>query len=665
MVGTPLECMGPWLVEKEVSGMHVEMGEALTRPDVMRRPSVFSIRHIDSPQARAVDFILDHQLLDRDLWTLFTSQFKAPGADNDGGWRGEYWGKMMMGACFILEATGNQRLYEVVEQTVRDILSCERDDGRISTYDTAHELTGWDLWSRKYVMVGLEYFLPLCRDDRLADGILQSLCRQMDAILAKAGPGRKPICEASSLYRGLNSSSILEPVVLLYRLTGDMRYLEAACHIVECGGTSVFDIFSAALEDRLLPCEYPITKAYEMISCFEGLIEIYRVTGDTNCRKAAINFTDRLLESDFTIIGSLGCTHEFLDHARLRQTSMEAGPLMQETCVTVSFMKLLAQVARLTGEPRYLDAFETAYYNAYLGAMNTRLVRQEMLLERDRDLVLEPLPFDSYSPLTTGWRGRDVGGFQIMEGHRFYGCCACIGATGAGLFSLNQLTVSGDTLFLNLHDRAHIRTTTPSGKPLEIDIDTTYPAHGRVKVSLSLETAETFTIAVRIPSWSAESGLEAGGKVSKADPGYARLERCWRNGDTIELQLDMGLALLHPIRYEKSVSTSKMVWEKDYMVPVADRPHPGQLDQVAFRMGPLVLASEEASGRDPDKPIALGNGGFVYSVREPERDRLATIDLRLADGEDLTLCDYAGAGKEWGPGDRFAAWIRRRREDEA
>ena len=98
MVGTPLECMGPWLVEKEVSGMHVEMGEALARPDVMRRPSVFSIRHIDSPQARAVGFILDHQLLDRDLWTLFTSQFKAPGADNDGGWRGEYWGKMMMGA---------------------------------------------------------------------------------------------------------------------------------------------------------------------------------------------------------------------------------------------------------------------------------------------------------------------------------------------------------------------------------------------------------------------------------------------------------------------------------------------------------------------------------------------------------------------------------------
>ena len=166
--------------------MHVEMGEALARPDVMRRPTVFSIRHIDSPQARAVGFILDHQLLDRNLWTLFTSQFKAPGADNDGGWRGEYWGKMMMGACFILEATGDQRLYEVVEQTVRDILACERDDGRISTYDTAHELTGWDLWSRKYVMVGLEYFLPLCRDDRLADGILQSLCRQMDAILAVA-----------------------------------------------------------------------------------------------------------------------------------------------------------------------------------------------------------------------------------------------------------------------------------------------------------------------------------------------------------------------------------------------------------------------------------------------------------------------------------------------
>ncbi len=79
-----------------------------------------------------------------------------------------------------------------------------------------------------------------------------------------------------------------------------------------------------------MPYQYPVTKAYEMISCFEGLLELYRVTGDEKCKKAALNFTDRILETDFTVIGSCGCTHEFLDHSTVRQAKEETGPLMEE-----------------------------------------------------------------------------------------------------------------------------------------------------------------------------------------------------------------------------------------------------------------------------------------------------------------------------------------------
>ena len=322
--------------------------------------------HYNKDMAKTISFVEQEQLLNRNLWKLFVQQYRIRDDSNNYGWRGEYWGKMMMGACFLCEATGNDALYAVLEETVRDMLTTQDNCGRIATYDIAHEFHGWDIGNRKYVMIGMEYFFDICRDEALKTTILQSLCRQMNALTDKLGPGKKPVCLASDLYRGLNSCSILEAIVRLYRITGETEYLNFALDIAKSGGSSICDLFSLALQDELKPYQYPVTKAYEMISCFEGLLELYRVTGDENCKIAALNYTNRILGSDFTVIGSCGCTHEFLDHSTVRQAKEETGPLMEETCVTISILKMLYQAAKLTGAVRYVDAFEISFYNAYL-----------------------------------------------------------------------------------------------------------------------------------------------------------------------------------------------------------------------------------------------------------------------------------------------------------
>ena len=43
-------------------------------------------------------FVQNHQLLKTRLWDLFANQFVLRTDGSDGGWRGEYWGKMMRGA---------------------------------------------------------------------------------------------------------------------------------------------------------------------------------------------------------------------------------------------------------------------------------------------------------------------------------------------------------------------------------------------------------------------------------------------------------------------------------------------------------------------------------------------------------------------------------------
>lgn len=46
-----------------------------------------------------IRLVQDRQLKDRSLWQLAAKQFKGTPDDVDLGWRGEYWGKLMRGAC--------------------------------------------------------------------------------------------------------------------------------------------------------------------------------------------------------------------------------------------------------------------------------------------------------------------------------------------------------------------------------------------------------------------------------------------------------------------------------------------------------------------------------------------------------------------------------------
>ena len=110
-----------------------------------------------------------------------------------------------------------------------------------------------------------------------------------------------------------------------------------------------------------------------------------------------IRFANRVLETDVTVIGSAGCTHELFDHSAARQHDPAfAAGIMQETCVTVTLMKLCYQLLALTGDPKYADVFERALYNAYLGSLNTELCVNSQLPD---GAIGEALPFDSYCHL--------------------------------------------------------------------------------------------------------------------------------------------------------------------------------------------------------------------------------------------------------------------------
>ena len=562
--------------------------------------------------AEAMRFVTEDQLLRRGLWETFVRQFCGDTDDADLGWRCEYWGKMMRGACFTCANTGNAALYRELERTVRELLATEREDGRISTYSSQAQYQGWDLWGRKYVLLGLLYFYDLCRDAALRENILSALRRQADIILRDIGdkPGQKDVTETSSFWGGLNSSTLLEPFVKLYFLTGEPAYRAFADYLVRRGGCKDGNLITLALEDEKAPYEYPVTKAYEMMSYFDGLLEYYRMTGEGQYRRAVENFARKVMQTDITLIGCAGCTHELFDHSAIRQTEPYAGGIMQETCVAVTWMKLCYSLLCLTGDSVYADQMERSMYNTVLGALNTR-----------RCFTFWSFTFDSYSPLFQGRRGRQAGGYKLMDdGRTAYGCCACIGSAGPALYPMSAVLCKQDgTVVLNFYERGEATLPTPAGVPCRLEITGDFAVQGKVRLTFRTPSPVPLSLLLRLPAYSGTVTLVWGGHtITEKGGAYYPLSGTFADGDTVELTLDVP-PRLHRLN-----------------------------GRVAVTRGVFVLARDEKSGQDITAFVHFREQDGALQERPAKAgfDTRLCVALDAAEGP-VTLVDYPSAGKNW------------------
>ncbi len=586
---------------------------------------------------KSIEFVLEKHIKNRKMWELFVRQFRTFSDSANNGWRGEYWGKMLRGAVEIYKYNCDSELYDILTDTVKDMLSARDKYGRFSTYEVYNEFGNWDLWCRKYVMLGFLYYYDICKDADLKETICHALCGHMDYIIGKIGPDKRDITYAGiAKLKGLNSCSILEPVVRLYNITGKLSYLDFAKYIANSGATRGENIFELALKKEKYPYEFSVTKAYEMMSCFEGLLELYRATGEEWYRQSVINFADMVYETDITVIGGSGCHHEYFDNSAKTQTDTTITLLKNETCVTVTWIKLCAQLLMLTGDVKYAEWIEKSGYNALLGAVNT----EECLFDfeaqeryhaefpsnkTNNGITDNGMPFDSYSPLLAGFRGRGIGGLKSMGNTTYYGCCASIGAAALGLFATLSAVHSKNGIVINFYNGGEYCLKTPSGNDIKLHICSKYPANSDVNIKLSMSKAEEFCLYLRIPEWCGGADIYVNGEAYSAGSGYLELGRTWSDGDTVTFSLYLPLAVSF------------------------------QDEFASVRYGPLTLARDERFGDDIDHPVSFMDAD-IRQLDATEHNAQVLFSLKK-DGKTFYLCDYASAGKNWYNGKRIAAWF--------
>ena len=576
-----------------------------------------------------VAFTIENQLLDAEKWALFVEQFRLKPDGENYGWRGEYWGKMMRGASLTYRATKNEKLYAVLVETIKDMLSVQEPNGRISTYPVERELSGgWDVWARKYVILGMTYFLDICKSKTLAKKIIRCIKRQADYFMARVGEGKrkKSIFDTSWNVGAMNSCSILEAFVKLYNWTEEQKYLDYATYLVNTGLCNGENLIEQALAQKLYPYQFKETKAYEMMSCFEGLLEYYKVTGNPDHLQAVENFVDMVAKTDYTLIGCSGCRHEYFDNSSVTQTEPPVQEVMQETCVTVTFIKLCAKLLSATGKAKYAGYIEKSGLNALYGAVNNEKQTMKRTQARTWDgqgvmywvKLIEPFPFDSYSPLFLGRRGFRAGGVQLLQDGKSYSCCVCIGSAGTAIMGLFAVMKGEDGVYVNLYNDCRFQTK-DFGEKISVAVyGNPYRSNG-AKVYVK-GNGQSFALALRIPEWADGFTVYVNGEkaVGEEKNGYLVIRKEWKD-DKVEL------------RFKAPVKATLLN------------------KKIAFTQGPITLARDCRFG-DITSPVQTGarNGKNVRAKRVKNNAFFSNVAYEITTREGkITLCDYAQAGKNF------------------
>ncbi len=569
-------------------------------------------------------------------------------------WKSEFWGKWFTSAALAYDYSPSGELDGILKYAAAELIKTQDAQGAIRTVapewefklmpnpnDFKNGMT-WDVWGRKYVLLGL-----IAEYDRTGNAeILNAAKRHADYIIERIGKDKKDICNIG-LWFGVASSSILEPMALLYMRSGEERYLKFAEYIIENQYKSPFgmDMFRKMRDNTVVTDIFPKagdplyfayagggSKAYETMSCFEGLLEMYRISGNPDYLKAAENLAASVRDTEIIITGSSAINEKWRRSKFAQNTGTEN---WQETCVTATWIKFCSQLLRLTGNPIYAGDIELATFNALISAQKP-----------DGSWWCHHSPLNGARKAATPQCLRDkalgVFGDDTLrrpgEPEFIMNCCVASGPRALFLIPKLVCMASREGAVFNLYEKG--TATIPIGES-PVTFTTGGLSWGdcnTATISMKMSGKKKFSLRLYMPIWSKDTRVSVNGSAIGENivPGrYLEISRQWQSGDFVKIDFDAKVLI-------KSI--------------------PGHGDIFSLQYGPFVLSMDRRFEADFNKPADISDkDGAVLDARPLKlKGAHLAFDVPLKDGGFRRFINYSDAGRTWDKTSSFATIFTRK-----
>jgi hypothetical protein len=191
-------------------------------------------------------------------------------------------------------------------------------------------------------------------------------------------------------------------------------------------------------------------------------------------------------------------------------------------CGAYGQFKITRYLMRVTGDSRYGDAMETMLYNTILGA--------------------RPIRPDGVSFYYADYNNEG----KKVDYEQKWPCCSGTFPQLTADYGISTYLRGAKGINVNLYVPSRI-TWQQGSAHASLTQQTQYPANGDTSLNLTLSHSERFTIGLRVPAWAgSKSKVTVNGSAinTTLTPGtWANIDRTWKDGDRVELSLDMPLRL--------------------------------------------------------------------------------------------------------------------------
>ena len=546
-----------------------------------------------------------------------------------GVWRGEFWGKWIISACRAARYEHSDEMKEFIRRGCYALIETADEDGYIGTYrdkeyvlpcdpEKAKAAVGWrsnwnwNLWCRKYTLWGLLEAYQLTGDETILAAAKKAASQQID-MLARLG---LKINDCGT-FVGMPACSIMKPMLILYRITGDETYLNFCLDVAaewdrpdgKCPNLIVNAFSGRPVHEWSAAGGRGWAKAYEMMSCLDGLLELYRITGTARILDAMKNIWELLWTHEQNALFSVGFNDQFTHGAAYPNA-------LTEPCDVLHWMRFTSELYKLTGDVKYMHVFERTFYNPFLAS--------------------------AFKDGSWGARcARTAGRHMVahLQANMQHSHC-CVNNMPRGFLNAAESFVmeDADGLVINLYSAFTARSAFA-----DVKISGSYLRDGRATVEI--DAKRDFTLRLRLPDWSAHTTLD--GKEITAADGYHRLPV--KAGKTVlSLTFDMALVLREMAEAQPRPDS------KDYRIARYVSGNPVTEDvmtwdrRATLLYGPLLLTRSKLCGNTEAEMFegeTVAHKGYALSIAPAECEGVNfafDVIFTNADGaRTIRMCDYA------------------------
>jgi len=495
--------------------------------------------------------------------------------------------KIMEGAAYSLQVYPDTMMRLYLEKLIKIMAAAQWDDGYLYTFYSIPEKQPEKRWTNirtlhEQYCAGHMYEAAVAHYEVTGKrSFLDVAVKNADLMCATFAPGKRTDPPGHE--------EIEIGLCKLYRATGEEKYLRQAKFFLDQRGRrgnrgpdGKGGLYGPYAQDHK-----PVTEQTQAVGhsvraayLYTGMADVAALTGDMDYVRAIEAIWQDVVGTKLYVTGGIGAaggSEGFGGPYELPNMTAYC-----ETCASIANVFWNHRMFLMRGEAKYVDVLERALYNAVLPGISMK-----------GDRFFYPNPLES-----TGQHSRSP----------WFGCACCPSNVARFIPSVPGYAYAwkNDDIYVNLFlsGRAQVRT---ADNNVTITQQTKYPWEGSVRITIEPEASDTFAVYVRIPGWARNEpvpsdlyrflndfdekpALKVNGRPAalNMDKGFARIERTWKRGDTIELQLPM------PVR--RIIANEKVK---------ADR------GRVALQRGPIVFCLEWAD-----------NDGEVLNLVIPDEARL-------------------------------------------